>query len=464
VPSKYAVNTKHLFLQLDSKVLGTYNAWDTYQTARLAPVLLKEISKRNKDYYWNVVHPLQRAVIDMQRRGILLDREALNDYRRQVRSELAGCDDIILRADSTGRLAKPTGKSANGIGSPKRLATFLFGVLGLKATKRTETGMDSTDQESLYRLLRKLRKKDGHTRPVLLALFHRSRLKTIYQRYLSLETGVDGRVRAKVKMYGTKTFRYSYSEPALQQFPPEARHVFKADQGKRFLSVDYSQLEARLLALLSKDNASLGVFSRGGDVHTENAKDLGLNVSKESRGFAKTFLYGLSYGGQAQTMKTKLFCPCDKCIDKMPPTLELTRPKIKEAELRWLKKHSAVTTWHKKLLSEVYKTKVYQSPLGVNRYFSAPYGLELEREVKNAPMQMGAAVLMNRVQVKLHQAGLPVVLQMHDEFVLEVPESEVRTVAAQVQAIMENPVEELDGVVFPVKVKVGTNWGEMKSI
>ena len=460
--SKYAVNTDHLFLRLDSRHLGVYNSWDTYQTARLAPVLLKEISKKNNDYYWNVVHPLQRAVIDMQRRGMLLDRDALNTYRRKVRSELKECDELILQADSTGRLSEPTGKSPNSIGSPKKLASFLFGVLGLKATKRTETGMDSTDQEALYGLLRKLRKKDGHTRPVLLALFHRSRLKTIYQRYLSIETGVDGRARAKVKMYGTKTFRYSYSEPALQQFPPEARHVFKAGIGHRFLSVDYSQLEARLLALLSKDRASLKVFDSGGDVHTENSKDLGLEATKESRGFAKTFLYGLSYGGQAETMKTKLFCPCDRCIDQMPPTLELTRPKIKEAEIRWLKKHPAIKKWHTKLLSGVYRTRCYKSPLGVTRYFSAPYGLDLEREVKNAPMQMGAAVLMNRAQVKLHEAGLPVILQMHDEFVLEVPKGDVQSIAAQVQSIMETPVAELDGVVFPTKVGVGETWGSLK--
>ena len=132
---KYSVNTEHLFLRLDSNILGVYNAWDTYQTARLAPVLLKEIAKKNNDYYWNVVHPLQKAVIDMQRRGMLLDKDALKTYRQKVRLELAECDELILGFDTTGRLSEPTGKSPNGIGSPKRLAAFLFGVLSLKATK-----------------------------------------------------------------------------------------------------------------------------------------------------------------------------------------------------------------------------------------------------------------------------------------------------------------------------------------
>ncbi|MCH7685273.1 MAG: MiaB/RimO family radical SAM methylthiotransferase [Planctomycetes bacterium] len=180
-------------------------------------------------------------------------------------------------------------------------------------------------------------------------LFHRSRLKTIYQRYLKLEPDPDGRVRAQVKMYGTKTMRFSYSEPALQQFPPEARHVFKAEAGHTFLQADYSQLEARILAYLSGDTPSIQVFESHGDVHNRNAADLfelaPEEITKPHRNFAKAFLYGLSYGGDVDTMKTKLFCPCPKCEAVVPPTLKLKRADLKMAEEKWHRIHRRVAKY-----------------------------------------------------------------------------------------------------------------------
>jgi len=186
-------------------------------------------------------------------------------------------------------------------------------------------------------------------------------------------------------------------------------------------------------------------------------------VRKSSRGFAKSFLFGISYGGEAETIKTKLYCPCPKCIKLMPDTLNMTRDQIGEAAARWFHRHPQVKRWHKELLSEVHRTCRYTSPLGIVRHFSQPYGSELEREVKNAPMQTGAAILMNRAQIRLHKAKAPVVLQMHDEFLLEVPVNEIAGWAEVTRLIMETPVPELDGVSFPTTMEVGETWGTMKS-
>jgi DNA polymerase I-like protein with 3'-5' exonuclease and polymerase domains len=117
MPGKFAVNTSHAFLQLEDEVLGRYNAWDTHNTASLVRPLMEEIRRRgNWDYYTQVMEPLQYAVLDMQRRGLLLDRDSLNAYRKQVRGELNECDRTILEADPTGELAEPTQKYPNGIG------------------------------------------------------------------------------------------------------------------------------------------------------------------------------------------------------------------------------------------------------------------------------------------------------------------------------------------------------------
>jgi DNA polymerase-1 len=428
---------------------------------------LEEVRRRgNWDYYINIMEPLQYAVIDMQKRGLLLDKPALKTYRKKVTQELNECDKIILAADPMGELSKPTPKYPNGIGSPKRLSKFLFTVLGLKSPKRTEAGFDSTDQDTLFRLLRDLRKKDEPVRDILLALFHRSRLKTISQRYLKLDVDPDGRVRAKVKMYGTKTYRFAYSEPALQQFPPEARHIFIPQSGYVYLSVDYSQLEARILSYLAGDKSSQEVFRTGEDIHEANTKDLfGWDsdkvVEKNARNYSKSFLYRITYGGES-SLKQKLYCPCPKCSHLNPPILKLKRDEVLEAEARWFQKHPAVRQFHRELAIECRRNKRYVSPLGVRRYFSQPWGKDLERELKNCPMQMGAAVLMNRSQIRLFEIGAPIVAQMHDEFLLEVPRGEVGEWAEKVQGVMETPVPELDEVVFPTDVEWGDDWGSLK--
>lgn len=458
---KYQVNLAHAFLQLDNDRLGTYNLWDCHATAKLALALEAELTRtHNRSFYYDDLLPLQSAVLAMQHRGLLLDRDAKASYRRRLRAELRDVDTYL------GSVAPSEGFSPN---SDTQVSRWIFGALGtgglgLRPAKHTPTGRASVDQESLTRVLRDLRKMDEHARPILEALFHRSRLQTIDERYLDMEPGPDSKIRARVKMYGTKTYRFSYSEPALQQMPPECRHFFVADPGSQFIHVDYSQLEARLLAHLAHDDASIAVFLAGGDVHLANASDL-LGVAKDqvdkgARNFAKTFLYGISYGGAAETMKTKTYCPCPRCRDKVPPTLELTRARIREAEDRWFARHPAVRRFQRDTAELVRRNHYYDHPFGVRRYFSKPWGPELDRELKNLPMQMGGAILMIRAQNRLHALGAPIVLQMHDAFMLEVPEVEVDYWAKEVRGVMEESVPQLGGVSLPVDVSIGCNWGD----
>jgi len=472
--SKWRVNTEHRFLNLSDITLGTYNLHDSYNTAALVGPLFRELQDRgNLDYVLNIMEPLQRAVINMQARGMLRSREALENYRKEVRDGLNQTDKVILAADPTGELKKPTGKYPNGIGSSQRLGKFLFGTLEFKSTKTTDKGLDSTDQEALGRILKGFRKKDEPHRQVLESIFHRSRLRTIQQRYLNLEAGSDGRVRAQVKMYGTKTMRFAYADPPLQQFPLELRHIFISRPGYLFLQVDYSQLEARILAYLSGDLPSITTFLENKDVHQENACDL-FNYSQEdweqldsglpkpTRNFAKSFLYGISYGGEVETMKTKTFCPCPKCAPHMPPTLKLKKTEMKEASDRWHRKHFRVRDWQAEIAEGVRKKHYYQSPMGCRRWIAKPWGPDLDREVKNLPMQFGGALIMNQRQVELDRMEAPIVLQMHDSFLLEVPEDQIDHWASEVKGVMEQPVQGLGDVSLPCDVEVGLNWRDMK--
>ena len=473
--SKFAANTNHAFLKLDNRTLGTYNLHDANETAKLVAPLTQELQSNGQwNYYTSQVEPLQYAVLAMQKRGLLVDRDRLTAIRRGFVADLQDTDRSILAADSTGELAAPTARARNSLGSRAKLRRFLFEQLGLKATKKTETGLDSTDQESLFRILRDLRKKDEHARPVLEALFHRSRLQTMLSRYMAFDIDPDGRVRARVKMYGTKTMRFAYAQPALQQFPPELWDVFVARPGHLFLAGDYSQLEAKLLAYLAGDRASIEVFEKGGDVHTANACDLfgyseGVEISKGERTYAKTFLYGLSYGGAAESMKLKTYCPCPRCKDKVPPVFQIKRAEIKSAERRWFARHPTVRKFQRATAEQVSRCHYYESPLveGAKRYLTAPWSKDLDREVKNLPMQFGGALLMNGRQVELHKMGAPIVLQRHDEFMLEIPESPGRVVdqwAADVRGIMEAPISGLGGVQFNVSVEVGKSWGSLETL
>ena len=467
---KYAATTAHKFLRLPNTTLGTYNAWDSWTTARLGQVAVKYLQRNGQWDFWSShIAPLQAAVYDMQRRGLLVDKEALASLAKRVQRELKETDEVVLAADPTGALREPTPNAPNGIGSPKRLGKFLYETLGLRATKKTDSGLDSTDQEALYAILRHLPKSKLDTKPILEALFHRTRWSTIRKRYLKVPIQSDGRVRATIKMWGTKTLRFSVKDPALQQAPPETRVIYRAAPGHTLLEVDYSQLEARLLAYLAHDTTSIKAFEAGEDIHWVNACNLfgwplDRPVDDAARNYAKSFLYGLSYGGEAETMKTKLFCPCSKCADSVPPTLQLKRTQVREAEDRWFQAHPAIPKFHHQLAETIQRHHTYDHPMGYRRMISAPWSPDLDRETKNLPMQTGGAILMARAQNTLyHIHKAPIALQIHDSFLLEVPTHQLTHWARIAKETMEAPVPELGGVSFPVDMKAGGNWGKQSS-
>ena len=464
--TNYPTTTAHKFLNIQNGRLGVYNAWDTHSTARLAQVGIRYLKRNQQWKYWlSCMEPLQMAVYRMQNRGLLVDFEALKKLEVKVRSELKETDEHILAADPTGDLSRPTDKYPNSLNSNQRLSKFLFETLGLQVPKRTGKGFASTDQETLYAILRKLPKRNEAHRQVLEALFHRTRWATIHKRYLRVPVDDDGRVRAEVKLTGTKTLRFSYKNPALQQAPPETRSIYQAAPGSMLLSVDYNQLEARLLAYLAQDKPSIQAFENGEDVHWNNARDLfgwppDHLKDKAARNFAKSFLFGVSYGGQAETMKTKLFCPCEKCRATAPPTLALSRVTIKALEQRWFTVHPAVRKFQQLTALDIQRDHFYDHPLGYRRMISAPWGPDLDRETRNLPMQLGGAILMARAQIELDKQQAPIVLQNHDAFILEVPTRELTHWTIKVRTALERPVPELRNVSFPTTVTLGQNWGD----
>ena len=477
----YAANTKHKFLNIENTTMFTYNAWDCRATAELDIALRKEMESdrfnKQTEWYDTVVTPLQYAVMDMESRGIPVDLAKRKQFTQRIALELFSSTEKV-RAYATATGFTFTDKFPN---SDQQLRAFLFTHLGVLPAGRTNKGKGSdysVDLKNLVSVIKKLRKKDEPHREMLYALTHRSRIQTVYERYCTFPVRAS-RVYPTVKLTGTKTFRYAYKAPAVQQFPPETR-VFLGAAGRSFgpllLGVDYSQLEARILAIHSKDEVSITCFRTGQDVHAQNARDLfgisesawtamGKAKSEPIRSHAKGFLYRISYGGEGNTEAGKEYCPCPKCTELVPPTLGLSKADELAAEARWFKAHAPVRSFQEELVSSVARDGYYENAFGVRRYVATPaWDSAGRREILNIPMQFTAACIVNAAQVRLFKHGAPIFLQWHDAFYFELSERHggavVDQTIADYKGLMEEPVSEMDNWVFPCDAEIGYNLGK----
>ncbi|KKL70883.1 hypothetical protein LCGC14_2100460 [marine sediment metagenome] len=245
------VTTSHAWLNIPDDVLGRYNFYDTLATARLSKVMPTVMRDNGTLAYWNAeVWPLVPAAIAMAQRGLPIDLEARQVYGDKLRVTLKECDEVVRK--NAAEFGHATASSMN-LNSPTQVADLLYNTLKFKVLKRTEGDDPSVDQEALTRLLRKLLVREQKYLPLLHALFHRSRLQTIDERYLDFDT-TDGRVYPTVKMYSAKTGRYAYEHPPVQQWVPEIKHLVAASSGDVLISGDYSALEARIFSYLAGDS------------------------------------------------------------------------------------------------------------------------------------------------------------------------------------------------------------------
>lgn len=461
-----ALDTSNRWLSISAEQCGSYNGWDTYATALIHRALVKEMEARGDTaYYEREVWPTMPAVLAMQRRGIPVDVPQLRKIGNEYRAELEATDDAIRTLVNAPDL---------NLNAPQQRAKVLFGTLGFTAPKRTATGKDSTDQDVLNSLYNKLGKRDDR-RPVLEKMFHRSKVNTIVTRYLTMYPRND-RVFPTVKFCGTETERLAYARPAVQQWPANGRwlrmrSIVRASPGCVFVAADHSQVEARLLAILANDTVSLDAFAAGEDIHAVNTCDLfaysraeyaGLAAQQQkgSRNYGKSFLYKISYGGAAELLKAKAFCPCPVCVEDVPPIVHLSRDAAAAAGARWFAKHRPVLTFRAQLERDITARHFWESPIGGRRWIFKPWK-EAQREAYNIPMQWLASQIVRRSMRRLHAKRAPMVLQMHDSIMLEVPRNEESAARAMLTEAMEQPVAELGGAVFPVDVKVGERWDDL---
>ena len=402
--------------------------------------------------YDEAENPLVRVLADMEDAGIRIDVPALERYGRELQGEITG-----ILAD----IQRLAGEPFN-VDSPQQLGRILFEKLGLPATGKTSTGHYSTAEEALLDI------RDRHEIvPLVLSYRAASKLKSTYVDKLPLCIDpLDGRVHTSFNQALTETGRLSSDNPNLQNIPvrtdrgkPIRAAFIAADDHHRLLSADYSQIELRMVAHLSGDEALIEAFQGDADIHRETAARVyGLppeEVTKEQRSFCKQVNFGIIYGISAFGLAQRLGCTRGKADDLIKAYFEMF-PGVRrymDETIAGAREKGYVST----LLGRRRPLRDIASRNGTVR-------ASAERNAINTPVQGSAADLVKLAMVRVHDAlrtrhlAARLVLQVHDELVLDVPETEVAEVSALVKEAMESAMPLR--VPLRADVGVGVNWLE----
>jgi len=438
-----------------------YATTDAYATYGLVEPLATELRERQLWLLFDELEmPLVPVLVAMERAGVKLDIDYLQEMAKTLGGRLVELTEEIHRL---------VGHPFN-IGSTQQLSDALFVTLKLppKGVRKTKSGHYSTAAD----VLDKLR---GQHEVIDLLLEQRalSKLKTTYVEALpQLVNPATGRVHTSFNQTGTVTGRISSSNPNLQNIPirtelgRQVRRAFVAEEGRLLLGADYSQVELRVLAHISQDEGLLDAFRQGEDIHrTTAAAVYGVplaDVTYDMRRVAKTANFAMVYGSSAYGLAQQTGLTPDEAA-RFIETYFARFPRVR-AYIESTKKQAA-------------RQGYVETLLGRRRYFPelAPKSKVMpgqrraaERMAINAPIQGSAADIIKIAMIRLHQVlqernlRSRMILQVHDELVLEVPKEEVGTLAPLITEIMEGAFD----LAAPLKVdaEVGPNWLEMERI
>ncbi|MFZ3122673.1 MAG: DNA polymerase I [Thermodesulfovibrionales bacterium] len=445
------LNKKKSFADVFVEEATKYSAEDALLAFELKDILFEKLKEAGLEgVYFDIEAPLIPVLSDMEEAGVKIDVDKLNDISKELAREL----------DSTQRRIFFLSGEEFNINSPKQLAKVLFHSLGLKPGKKTKTGF-STDVSVLEELAM------SHELPrEILNWRSLNKLKTTYVDALpALINPKTGRVHTSFNQTATATGRLSSSNPNMQNIPIKGewgkriRETFIADKGNLLLSADYSQVELRILAHLSKDEVLIDAFSKGIDVHAKTASEIfGVTVDKvtdEMRRTAKTVNFGVIYGMSPFGLSEALSIPHEEA---------------KKYIEKYFERHPGVKQYIEATLSEV-RQKGYtvtlagrRRPIPEIRSQNSNTRAQAERLAVNSPIQGSAAdiikIAMINIRKKLKEGHLDarMILQVHDELLFEAPESELNSVRDMIKREMEGAAKLL--VPLRVDIGAGRNWAE----
>jgi DNA polymerase I len=397
--------------------------------------------------------PLVQVLVDMEWAGIAIDPALFSRMSGELTRDLADLEARIARIS----------ESQLNLNSPKQLATLLFEKLQLPVLKKTKTG-PSTDADVLEQLAAM-----GHEVPTLILDYRElQKLKSTYVEVLPQRVNrTTGRIHTSFNQTGAATGRLSSSEPNLQNIPvrtprgEEIRKGFVPGPGQRFVVADYSQIELRLMAHLSEDPAFIAAFRSGGDIHRQTASVIFSvppeQVTADMRARAKTINFGTIYGQGPFALSRQL---------------NITQDEAKAFITQYFERFAGVRAYLDLQVRLARNQGYVETLFGRRRYIpeikDKNFNLRAfaERTAANTPLQGSAADLIKLAMVRIHAALAHerlrgrLLLQVHDELVLEAPVDEVEATAALVQRHMEGAAELK--VPLVVDVGIGDNWLDAK--
>ena len=437
------------FNQIEIETAGHYAAEDAHVTYRLYEVLerkLKEIPE-----LINILHhiemPVASVLATMEENGIELDLSFLDQLSVDFANTIQNLENQIIEI---------AGESFN-VGSPKQVGEVLFEKLGLKGGKKTATGQYSTSEAVLEKI-------DHPITELIIEYRGLTKLRSTYTEALVKQANPDThRVHTSYHQALTATGRLSSTDPNLQNIPireeigRQIRKAFIAPQGRVLLAADYSQIELRLMAHFSQDDALVDAFQNGQDVHRRTASEvLGValeNVTSDQRRQAKAVNFGLLYGMSEFGL-----------IRQLGFTREESQNYIKQYFHRYpgiyeYMQRTRQVALEQGFVETITGRRLYTPDIDA-RNMMVRKGAE--RAAINAPLQGSAAEIIKMAMIEVNkilpQDQAKLLLQVHDELVFEVDEAVADQLAAQIKDVMQKVVTL--SVPLVVEVGQGKNWGE----
>ncbi|HNV97020.1 MAG TPA: DNA polymerase I [bacterium] len=439
---------------VEIKKVSDYSCEDADYTFRLYKKYKKQLELEKLDnLFFKLEMPLLKVLSDMELDGIMVDMNYLKKLQKDFQNKL---DDL------TKKIHKLAGEKFN-VNSTQQLKEILFEKLKIstKGIKSTKTGFSTAASE-----LDKM--KELHPIIDLISEYREiNKLQSTYVNSLIENADKNKRIHTSFNQAVTSTGRLSSSDPNLQNIPirselgKKIRKVFIAKPGFSLISLDYSQIELRIVASLSKDDKMINSFKKGEDIHLRTAAEINNisldEVSKSQRRMAKEINFGVIYGLGPRGLMQRT---------------DLNMEESKNFIEKYFTLYKKVKNYLEKIKSFAEKNGYVCTLFGRKRYIPEIHSHAImikaaaERMAINMPIQGTAADLIKMAMIKISgelgaiSADSRMLLQVHDELVLEVPNKDIEKVSKKVQDIMENIYD--FGLPIRVEASYGSNWGECK--
>ena len=397
--------------------------------------------------------PLIPVLSLMERKGIKIDISYFKNYSLELEKELAKIEKTIY---------EEAGEEFN-INSPKQLGDILFVKMNLPSGKKTKTGY-STD----VMVLEDLESYGYNIARLLLDYRKLNKLKTTYVDTLPNLVDSNSKIHTSFNQIGTATGRLSSSEPNLQNIPVKTddgikiREGFVAGEGKVLMSIDYSQVELRVLTSMSKDENLIEAYREEKDLHDLTARRIfNLSdsdaVSREQRTIAKIINFSIIYGKTAFGLAKELKIPVKDASEYIK---------------KYFEQYPRVTTFEKEVIEFGEEHGYVKTLFGRKRYINGidsknkTIKAQAERMAVNTVIQGTAAEVLKKVMLKVYEVlkdkdDIALLLQVHDELIFEVEENSIEKYSKILADIMKNTVK-LEDVNLNINISIGKNWAEAK--